>query len=300
MRRARITYEGAFHHVMNRGIKGEAIFSGDLEKSQFLDYLKEFSQKMRIRVLAYCVMDNHYHLVIQNLSGRMSDFLKLVNGSYGMFYRKTHGGKGYVFQNRYHSTLIQEESYLLTAIAYVLQNPVRAGLVTNFSDFTWSSVGEYYSAKETGIVYRGYVEGLFESREMFISFVDDSGIDELPIQKTRVGNVLGDQNFFHEAMGKFDRRANPDSSQDIGVHRSDEKYFEPVLKIFQEFEMKIGMKVDDIDLGTHSGKKMRAELLVLLKDYCGLKYKEIAALDLFVDVRANSLPQIYKNARKNL
>jgi len=73
MRRARITYEGAFHHVMNRGIKGEAIFSGDLEKSQFLDYLKEFSQKLRIRLLAYCVMDNHYHIIIQNSSGRMSE-----------------------------------------------------------------------------------------------------------------------------------------------------------------------------------------------------------------------------------
>ena len=280
MRQARLTYEGAFHHVTNRGIKGEDIFPGNSEKVQFLEYLKEYSKKLHIRLLAYCVMDNHYHLIIQNLSGRMSDFLKLVNGSYGMFYRKTHGGKGYVFQNRYHSTLIQEDSYLLTAIAYVLQNPVRAGLVKNFNDYTWSSAGEYYSAGESHIVDRGYVEGLFESREMFISFVDDSVEDELPIQKTKEGNVLGDHNFFNKAMEKIDRRENPESSQDMSVGRSDENYFEPALKIYREFEKKIGMKVEDIDLATHSGKKMRAELLVLLKDYhsqlpSGMRYSFI-------------------------
>jgi REP element-mobilizing transposase RayT len=64
-------------------------------KSQFLDYLEEACKQMMIRLVAYCVMDNHYHPVLENSSGRMSDFLKLLNGQYGMYYRKMYGGKGY-------------------------------------------------------------------------------------------------------------------------------------------------------------------------------------------------------------
>ena len=116
MKRVRITYEGAFHHVMNRGFNGDDIFVGPQNKSQFLDYLEAISKKYKIRVYTYCMMDNHYHLIIQNTSRKMSEFLKQLNGQYGMFFRKRMGGKGYVFQSRYQSTLIEEESYLQTAL----------------------------------------------------------------------------------------------------------------------------------------------------------------------------------------
>ena len=69
MKRIRITYPGAYHHVMNRGYDGNEIFVGDRYKSQFLDYLEHASHKMKIRLFAYCVMDNHYHLVLENASG---------------------------------------------------------------------------------------------------------------------------------------------------------------------------------------------------------------------------------------
>jgi REP element-mobilizing transposase RayT len=76
MKRVRITWEGAFHHVINRGINGEEIFSGHRTKSQFLDFLEEYSKKMRIRIISYCIMNNHYHLILENSSGRMSNLLR--------------------------------------------------------------------------------------------------------------------------------------------------------------------------------------------------------------------------------
>lgn len=82
---------------MNRGYDGKHIFEGNKNKSQFLEYLEEASKQMKIRLFAYCIMDNHYHLVLENSSGKMSDFAKLLNGQYGMYYRKMYGGKGYVF-----------------------------------------------------------------------------------------------------------------------------------------------------------------------------------------------------------
>ena len=91
MRRARITYRGAFHHAMNRGHDGLKIFRKDDDKEFFLNLLGEYSKNLKTRILAYCLMDNHYHLVVQNISGRMSDFFKQVNGQYGGYYRGPRG-----------------------------------------------------------------------------------------------------------------------------------------------------------------------------------------------------------------
>ena len=97
MRRIRVTYPGAFHHVMNRGYDGKSIFPEDGDKNCFLKLLNEASQRLKIKILAYCVLDNHYHLELQNSTGRMTDCLKLLNVKYGSYYRKIYGGKGYVF-----------------------------------------------------------------------------------------------------------------------------------------------------------------------------------------------------------
>ena len=132
MRRARITYKGAYHHAMNRGHEGKPIFLKDRDKEFFLKLLVETSKILKIRILAYCLMNNHYHLVLENSSGRMSDFFKQLNGQFGTHYRQKNKGRGYVFQDRYKSMLIQDDSYLLMVIGYVLNNPVRAGLVNNF------------------------------------------------------------------------------------------------------------------------------------------------------------------------
>ncbi|NIM16227.1 MAG: hypothetical protein GTN68_33350, partial [Candidatus Aminicenantes bacterium] len=294
----RITFSGAFHHTMNRGIKGEAIFPGNDDKIQFLEYLLENSKKMRIHIFAYCIMDNCYHLVIENSSGRMADFFKHVNGKYGMSYRRKHGGKGYVFQNRYNSTLIQDEQYLKMAIGYVLSEPVKAGIVSNFDEYDWSSAKEYFSKNTSDLVDNDFVNELFGSKKELLKFVESLADKELPVWKTIWGNILGGQEFLEEAIEKYNRREKPDSSQSIGVRRSDERYFEPVEKVFQEFEDKIGMETEEIDITTHKGKRLRGELLLLLKDLAGLKYTEIAEFPIFGNLRVDSLPQLYKYAKK--
>ncbi|MFC2140912.1 transposase [Acidobacteriota bacterium] len=78
----------------NRGYDGNAIFSGTVTKSHFLDYIEDAVTKMKMRIFAYCIMDNHYHMVLENTSGKMSDFMKLLNGNFGMYYRKKFGGQG--------------------------------------------------------------------------------------------------------------------------------------------------------------------------------------------------------------
>jgi REP element-mobilizing transposase RayT len=281
---------------MNRGYDGNKIFSGNKYKSQFLDYLEESAQKMKIRLFAYCVMDNHYHLVLENASGRLSDFQRLLNGQYGMYYRKMAGGKGYVFQGRFESTLIENDSYLIQSILYLLRNPVRAGIVQLPEHYLWSSTKYYYSEKKVGIVAADFVNDLFGSKEEFLSSLHEPLKKELPVVITKYGEVLGSDSFLKSALKKYDRRKRP-TFQSKGTQREDEQYFEPVEKILWEFERTKRTNIDDVDTRTIEGKRLRGELLVLLKEKAGLKYKEIGELEIFCDLSINSLRTMYKNYR---
>ncbi|MCP4221612.1 MAG: hypothetical protein GY765_43710 [bacterium] len=260
MKRERITYPGAYHHIMNRGYDGNAILETAENKSRFLDYLKEASEKLKIRLFAYCIMGNHYHLVLENSSGRLSDFSKLLNGNFGAYYRKMFGGKGYVFESRFKSTIIEDDGYLIKAINYCLQNPVRAGIVLRAEEYIWSSSQYYFQthAKHTPIVDTDFVNQLFGSKEMLLDELARMGKKELYVNVTKHGEVLGSEDYFKQAREKHNRRQGP-SIQDIGVKRNDEGFFEPVEKVFWEFKEIHGVAPDSIDTATWEGKRLRGE-----------------------------------------
>ena len=283
---------------MNRGYEGKPIFKDIKDKENFLTFLKTYSEKLNIRIFSYCIMTNHYHLILENSSGRMSDFLRQLNGNFGSSYRAEHGGKGYVFQGRAISTLIQDDSYLLSSIAYGLNNPVRAGLVKNFLKYEWSSASHYFSnSKIPEIVDISYVEDIFGSQSNLIDMVNKSDIKMIPVIGTRIGKVIGNKDFVSIAREKFDRR---NDSESMEGKRINDLYFEPIEKIFMEFERKNEIKVEDIETSTHSGKKLRGDLLVYLKDRSGLTYKNIIKLDFFSDMKFHSLGQLYKRAKQRL
>lgn len=295
MRRARITYRNAYHHVMNRGYDGNPIFKERNNKEDFLDLLKQYSEKLKIKIFAYCLMHNHYHIILENCSGRMSDLLKQLNGNFGRLYRERHGGKGYVFQGRFKSILIQDESYLFLSIVYVLSNPVRAGMVNNFLEYEWSSASAYFNKKSNNeIVDKDYVEDLFKNQNNLIRLVNRSDETPLPVIGTKLGKILGQESFVEEAIMKFDRR---NKTKSLERKRMNDIYFDPVDKIVMEIEKQYETKVNQIDTTTYSGKKIRGELLLHLRDRGGLKYTEIVKMDLFSDLKLHSLGKLYSRAR---
>ena len=295
MRRERITYPGAYHHVMNRGYDGNDIFYGNKNKSQFLDYLEGASNQMKIRLLAYCILDNHYHLVLENSSGMMSEFLKLLNGQYGMYYRKMNGGKGYVFQSRFKSTIIEDDGYLIKSIEYLLQNPVRAGIVPLAENYIWSSIQYYFSNRKTKIVDADFVNQLFGSKGSLLGELASSDKKELPVKMTKHGEILGSDSFLKLALKKH-RQIPPDQS--IGVQRKDDRFFEPLEKVLWEFKNIHGVNFEEIETETWSGKRLRGELLVLLKDKAGLKYKDINEISVFSNLSFASLRSLYRRTKK--
>ena len=280
---------------MNRGIDGKAIFFDNTDKEILIDIMRNASTKTRIPVMAFCIQNNHYHLLIQNSSERMADFFQLLNGEYAVYFRKKYGGKGYVFQDRYKTKLIQDEAYLMICLAYILNNPVNSGVCKDFLSYRWSSAQAYFNEPKTDFPYCTFFETLFENRQAFITYINANSIDELPMIKSELGWIVGGEAFIPKAVEKAERRGRQESSE---CRRKDDFYFEPVEKIIFEFEKTNGIKINDIATYTHKGKKLRGKLLVQLKDLAGLRYREIIKMDLFGDIKRSSLGSIYKLYKK--
>lgn len=292
-----MTWQGAFHHIMNRGINKEKIFAAKEFKSKYLALLKEKSKIYKIRIFAYCIMDNHYHLVLENSSGKLSEYMGNLNSQFGFYYRRVRGGKGYVFQDRFKSILIQNESYLINSIVYVIQNPVNAKYVSRFNEYPWSSGSLYFSENKNSFIDIDFVQGLFSNKENFLKAIQDAHVARFEVKKSKFGQIHGDESFIKVAEKKYDRRKERSLKQ---YRRTDDQYFEPVEKIIFEFQRQKGITMEDLDTSTYERKRLRGEFLVLLKDLGGLKYKEIKEFDLFCDLSFGSLGSLYYHTKKRI
>jgi hypothetical protein len=200
-----------------------------------------------------------------------------------------------VFQDRFHSTIIADDEYLKMAIMYVLQNPQRAGLVKSGQTYPWSSANLYVEKRRREWLDTDFVLELFGGSRGFANAYGIEALEKLPVLATTFGPVLGEENFFKRALEKFDRRKEPDA---VKKRRHDDYDFDPIEKVIREFEGKHGIKVDDLETNRHVDKKLRAELMVRLRDLAGLTYREISEWELFADLQYGSLRQIYQNARR--
>jgi REP element-mobilizing transposase RayT len=280
---------------MNRGYDGRPIFLDDEDKEAFIGLMEKAQGLTKVSVLAYCVMDNHYHLLLQNGSDRMAEFFKQLNGQYGSYYRQRHGGRGYVFQDRYKSLLIQDEAYLMLCFAYVMNNPVKAKRVYAAREYPWSCAGCYFSPESPAWLDVGTLEDLFGSEtEMWRFVAAHADLEEPPLVKTPMGLIIGGEEFAPRALERADRRTREPS---LKRKRVDDFYFEPVEKVIQELENKHHVKFDDLDFSSFRGKRLRAELLMYLKERAGLRYIDVAELDWFSGISINSLGTMYKRAK---
>ncbi len=138
-RQPRIQYSGAFYHITVRGNEKRVIFTDDQDRNVFLKILKDVISRHNLLCYAYCLMDNHFHLLIETPDGNIARAMHNLNGSYAQYFNKTHERVGHLFQNRYYTSLLEKEAHLIELARYIVLNPVRAGLVKNPGDWRWSS-----------------------------------------------------------------------------------------------------------------------------------------------------------------
>lgn len=135
----RVQYRGAVYHVMSRGNRKAAIFDDDEDRRRFLDVFGDAAERYALSCQSYCLMGNHYHLVVETPRGNLSDGMHFVNGVYTQSSNWRHNRTGHVFEGRFVSLLVDNDCYLRNANVYVVLNPVSAGIKANARDWPWSS-----------------------------------------------------------------------------------------------------------------------------------------------------------------
>ena len=149
----RLTVPGYTHHVIQRGNNRQAIFSTPADYEMLLTLLHENAQKFRVAVHAYVLMTNHFHLLATpETDDGLPLMMQAVGRRYVRYFNDAQGRSGTLWEGRYRSTLIQTDRYLLTCMAYIDLNPVRAGMVREANDYAWSSHGHYIGQRDDKIV----------------------------------------------------------------------------------------------------------------------------------------------------
>ena len=124
----RLEIPGGLYHVTSRGDRREDIYLSDTDRQRWLDLLGEVCSRHNWLCHAYCLMDNHYHIVVETIDGNLSAGMRKLNGVYTQWHNRTHDRVGHVFQGRFKAIIVQREGYLLELARYVVLNPVRAGI----------------------------------------------------------------------------------------------------------------------------------------------------------------------------
>lgn len=207
----RVQYPDAWYHVMNRGRRGENIFTDDLDYKSFIALLQETCSMWKIRIAAYCLMSNHYHVLIQTPEGNLDRCMRHINGIYTQRYNRRHHHDGQVFRGRYKSLLVDADNYLLELVRYIHRNPVRAGIVTRLKDYPWSSHKGYMSGKEPWVCSDFVLSVLEQNKSVqlksYINFVNKEDSKEIKnlFSRKNLPSVFGDESFVERIRERFFR-----------------------------------------------------------------------------------------------
>lgn len=155
-RKPRIHYEGALYHVIGRGNNREYVFEKDEDKKVYLETLLRYKEKYNFKLYAYCIMDNHVHLLIEVDKIPLSKIMQGIQQVFTMKYNKKYNRTGHVFEQRYKAILLDKDEYLFNLVRYIHQNPMRAGIDKRLN-YEWSSHKIYLKLKETKLVDYKYV-----------------------------------------------------------------------------------------------------------------------------------------------
>lgn len=239
-RQARLESPTGYYHIMVRGINKDKIFKTEKEKEKIISIIKEKIREEPCQIAAYCIMDNHLHMIIICEKSVLTNVMRRINISYAMSYNRKHKRIGPVFQERFKSEGISDERYLYGAIRYIHNNPVKGHITSKAEEYKWSSMREYINKE--GIIL----------------------IDK-DIKQQVLNGFLSDKEFmeFHNLQ---DEEEYLDMKEEIDDRK--EKEAEEIMNVF--FQEK----------GITDSKQFhnKEELIIKLLDETKLSYRKIAEL----------------------
>lgn len=176
MRKKRQYSEKGFYHTVIRGCNKQNIFYCDEDKNKFINLMKRYSVKNNIRIHSYCLMDNHVHLLIEDVNKEnLSSFMQVLSSVYARYFNKKYDRIGHLFQDRFSSEAIEDNGYLLVVFRYIMQNPQKAK-VCNADKYFWSSYNCYKHQKT--FVYKSFLINCFGSISKLYKYLAQENNDE--------------------------------------------------------------------------------------------------------------------------
>jgi putative transposase len=263
----RLEFAGAFYHVTSRGNHRENIYETDDDREMFLALLRDVCQRYHWRCPAYCMMSNHYHLLIETIDATLSQGMRQLNGVYTQRLNRVYGRVGHVFQSRFKAILVDKNAYFIQ----VVLNPVRANMVGKVTDWPWSS----YHATCGDAVMPTYLEtqkllNAFSARASqavarYKQFVG-AGISEKLWEGLQEQVFLGDDTFVAEMKVRIDDSAK---SPEITAPQH-----QPVTISLEDIEKSASCRNEAIIMAHKTG----AFTLKTIGDHFGLHYSTIGGI----------------------
>lgn len=207
----RIEYPNAWYHVMNRGRRGEEVFSEREDYVAFIELLKESTIMWGVRISAFCLMPNHYHILLQTPNANLSRCMRHINGIYTQRYNRRHHLDGQLFRGRYKSILIGEDSYMLELVRYIHRNPLDAGLIEKMEKYPWNSHRGYLSrSKKWDWLYKGFILSMFskdknKALRLYREFISKEEPEDTRsiFSLKKLPSILGSESFIEKIRDKF-------------------------------------------------------------------------------------------------
>ena len=209
-RSLRIVYPGAFYHLTSRGNERKEIFKSERDREKFLSYLESATERYGAIIHVYCLMKNHYHLLMETPRGNLSEIMRHLNGAYTTYVNVKRKRSGHLLQGRYKAILVDADEYAKELSRYLHLNPVRAGVVKKPEEYPWSSYRYYSGQKEAPKwLRRDVILGYFgkkvsEGEKRYREFVEAMMGQEQrnPLKDVLFSTMLGSIDFVKEVTEK--------------------------------------------------------------------------------------------------
>jgi REP-associated tyrosine transposase len=244
----RIEYPGAYYHVTSRGNEQKDVFKSQKDREKFLSYLESATHRYGAAIHAYCLMSNHYHLILETPGGNLSQIMRHINGAYTTYFNVKRKRAGHLFQGRYKAILIEADEYASELSRYIHLNPVNAGMVTRPEEYQWSSYRSYIGEKthpawlKTEFILGYFSKKAANARKKYRLFVEDmlGNEYESPLNGTIGSSLLGSSGFVEEITTQYlkDKQASRDvpAVRQLASQPLPEKTIREVKQAFAENE----------------------------------------------------------------
>ena len=266
----RITFPGAFYHITSRGNERKVVFKSKGDREKFLEYLESATQRYNALIHTYCMMDNHYHLLLETPSANLPQIMRHINGAYTTYFNIKRRRSGHLFQGRYKAILVEVDAYAKELSRYIHLNPVRAGMVDKPEAYQWSSYRYYIEKGKTPEwLHRPMVLGYFGEKESIAQKRYQCFVNALvgheyesPLKDVVSSTILGTADFISYIEGTFLSDKKPDKEL-------------PALK---ELARQASMQdiLDAVDKSfVNEAKLARNVKIYLCKEYTAEKLKDL-------------------------